>query len=59
MLFPDGKGNGLPKDGGWLVWQVGSRHGPASIAWVPGSHVAATLSADGQLQTWDLQVSCS
>lgn len=36
--------------------QVGRRHGgQASFAWVPGGSLAATLSADAQLQTWDLR----
>jgi 3-hydroxyisobutyrate dehydrogenase-like beta-hydroxyacid dehydrogenase len=36
--------------------QVGKRHGgQAAFVWVPGGNLAATLSADGQLQTWDLQ----
>ena len=39
-----------------LLPQVGRRHGgQAAIVWVSGKHLAATLSADGQLQTWDLQ----
>jgi WD40 repeat protein len=35
---------------------VGRRHGgQATFVWVPSGSLAATLSADGQLQTWNLR----
>lgn len=38
------------------AWQVGSRPGGrCSIAWLLDGGSVATLSADGQLQTWDLR----